>query len=86
MRGTNKYGGTALSTVSGSPPLARDKFLATKTNKIPFGITPACAGQMKYMGRFAEITQDHPRLRGTNTYSMPMNCLEVGSPPLARDK
>ena len=72
--------------LSGSPPLARDKFSDVPKRLKKQGITPACAGQiwMLYMAKFPRW--DHPRLRGTNKCLVWAKWVCIGSPPLARDK
>ncbi len=66
LRGENLSIFTILSTLQGSPPLARGKprgesCLAPRTR-----ITPACAGKTALQGSCACGAWDHPRLRGEN--------------------
>ena len=72
--------------MSGSPPLARDKYILSIANYDELGITPACAGQIFLSRWHRSNSQDHPRLRGTNDFKAYMLDDTTGSPPLARDK
>ena len=70
----------------GSSPHTRDKcvyeFLMTNKTRI----TPAYAGQMKFLVRRFLKQRDHPRIRGTNIYPMRKSRMKSGSPPHTRDK
>ena len=66
MRGTNKKVTVKVEKLIGSSPHTRDKcvyeFLMTNKTRI----TPAYAGQMKFLVRRFLKQRDHPRIRGTN--------------------
>ena len=86
LRGTNRVVTIMICFLTGSPPLARDKWSDESLDVLDGGITPACAGQILSCFDRKSCPWDHPRLRGTNDYKEidPQNGL--GSPPLARDK
>ena len=48
----------------GSPPPARGASFPVSKERIPTGITPACAGSMLELARQLKEAGDHPRLRG----------------------
>ena len=86
IRGTNLTSAHSLSPVPGSPPHTRDKFFRLSEGREGERITPAYAGQiLKFSIRMME-SQDHPRIRGTNSPIADdvSNC--SGSPPHTRDK
>ena len=66
IRGTNAYLKKDLLIAAGSPPHTRDKCLGLDAKTIPYGITPAYAGQIRQRQIGREFLQDHPRIRGTN--------------------
>ncbi len=66
LRGTNCRKFPHLYLCVGSPPLARDKLLASMSDYFSARITPACAGQMLLIWLQTKEHRDHPRLRGTN--------------------
>ena len=86
MRGTNQTQIQQSKMLQGSPPLARDKSCKIESFPLSIGITPACAGQIRYKRYAQRCRQDHPRLRGTNNASKNVTRYTLGSPPLARDK
>ena len=49
-------------------------------------IIPAYAGQIFRSYKSAILTQDHPRIRGTNTTRIPVSISRPGSSPHTRDK
>ena len=71
---------------SGSPPLARGKAEDVPAAANGNGITPACAGKSLAKLAVADLTQDHPRLRGEKADVAPVVHGKDGSPPLARGK
>ena len=54
-------------TSRGSPPLARGKEITSAENRLPWGITPACAGKRNGERMVWKCDGDHPRLRGEKT-------------------
>ena len=68
----------------GSPPLAQGIRMNKPSDASRTGITPACAGNTRYLNSLRQGVWDHPRLRGE--YSTDQAFLErfFGSPPLAR--
>ena len=71
---------------SGSPPLAREQPSASLPERLPFGITPACAGTTCRLRESLPLFRDHPRLRGNNSSVILITSLILGSPPLAREQ
>ena len=47
LRGTNRVVTIMICFLTGSPPLARDKWSDESLDVLDGGITPACAGQIK---------------------------------------
>ena len=78
--------GDALNDIGGkgSPPLARGTGGVAVLYAPVGGITPACAGNRAEVGCDAWWYWDHPRLRGEQGDSTSADCVQVGSPPLAR--
>ena len=84
MRGEQVYAAVHDWAVKGSPPLARgtEKFLHLFAHTLR--ITPACAGNSDIY-RFAPgDAEDHPRLRGEQSWWGDEVTPAQGSPPLAR--
>ena len=69
---------------AGSPPLARVLHSITSSYHRPIRITPACAGTTNLSGRYSNVNEDHPRLRGYYYCWQDMCWRRLGSPPLAR--
>ena len=66
IRGTNQITEKDLVDVSGSPPHTRDKFPVSDVNIRGLRITPAYAGQIRFLKTTGLVEEDHPRIRGTN--------------------
>ena len=72
--------------MAGSSPHTRDKSNHRRVLVFPCRIIPAYAGQI-YLSDFLFIlSQDHPRIRGTNQYKNNKDFLSQGSSPHTRDK
>ena len=74
------------SLTSGSPPLTRERrsrAISIKTNN---GITPAYAGKTLSLGAIIGCPKDHPRLRGKDGIMFHAGMLDLGSPPLTRER
>ena len=70
----------------GSSPHTRDKYRSGITIKTICRIIPAYAGQMDFSPRFVYVSEDHPRIRGTNSYHLLLALSLLGSSPHTRDK
>ena len=70
----------------GSPPLARERLSCIHQALQDTGITPACAGKTHSTKQKHSLNQDHPRLRGKDRHSTSADGLNLGSPPLARER
>ena len=68
----------------GSPPLARGTAAHCYYPGHNFRITPACAGNSKWICLILHRARDHPRLRGEQSAQKEKYSAEQGSPPLAR--
>ena len=68
----------------GSPPPTRGTLPLSFVIKIPFGITPAYAGNTFYFQERKESIWDHPRLRGEHQKIHCYSFLYQGSPPPTR--
>ena len=86
IRGTNAYLKKDLLIAAGSPPHTRDKLLRSVGIFCSIRITPAYAGQMLQKVCFVLVSQDHPRIRGTNLEHRTLSQHDRGSPPHTRDK
>ena len=69
---------------AGSPPLARGTARSMRVPRLPWGITPACAGNSVIQGKAYQYPGDHPRLRGEQGEGQKESPPREGSPPLAR--
>ena len=70
--------------ILGSPPLARGILSSINSIVSGYGITPACAGNTKFVPVTQIVLRDHPRLRGEYNDWNTDKATEQGSPPLAR--
>ena len=70
----------------GSPPLARERRDFRAASHADKGITPACAGKTILSSFESMHWQDHPRLRGKDSWSAVRQKYAWGSPPLARER
>ena len=72
--------------VQGSPPRMRGKALTDPCIALCHGITPACAGKRRSIGRLSQPTRDHPRVCGEKCSSVRSASHRRGSPPRMRGK
>ena len=70
----------------GSPPRVRGKAQRHAGLLLPAGITPACAGKRRSIGRLSQPTRDHPRVCGEKALSTFSSRKNSGSPPRMRGK
>ena len=66
IRGTNLPPNAAPPLPPGSSPHTRDKSSVVPHSVFSIGIIPAYAGQIFRWGSCPHLTEDHPRIRGTN--------------------
>ena len=73
-------------SLSGSPPLVRERPPRPMKGAVALRITPARAG--KTLGKYSISTEyeDHPRSCGKDTISELSICSVSGSPPLVRER
>ena len=74
------------SNMEGSPPRVRGKAQRHAGLLLPAGITPACAGKRRSIGRLSQPTRDHPRVCGEKALSTFSSRKNSGSPPRMRGK
>ena len=86
IRGTNKAEVPLLSHPIGSSPHTRDKLHEESIKRKNQGIIPAYAGQTTVWINEKYMTEDHPRIRGTNSFCFLCKFFIVGSSPHTRDK
>ena len=70
----------------GSPPRVRGKVQPLGERGSQAGITPACAGKRRSIGRLSQPTRDHPRVCGEKSMYDYGNNTAQGSPPRMRRK
>ena len=71
--------------ILGSPPRVREVYTIIKRSGIDKGITPACAGSIKYFSINSCVAWDHPRVCGKYS-SLTGTILKLsGSPPRVRE-
>ena len=70
----------------GSPPHVRGKPGWNRNADLLHGITPACAGKTLFCGCSLWLSQDHPRMCGENSPTLPSGSNVTGSPPHVRGK
>ena len=70
----------------GSSPHTRDKFFSFFKFLFILRIIPAYAGQINESLYHFIYSQDHPRIRGTNSSFEYLACSRLGSSPHTRDK
>ena len=70
----------------GSPPRMRGKDGVNDSAQAVTGITPACAGKRRSIGRLSQPTRDHPRVCGEKSMYDYGNNTAQGSPPRMRRK
>ena len=86
IRGTNLCQHSCATLPWGSPPHTRDKCIYQGGRHKGNRITPAYAGQIAFIYRYRPGVQDHPRIRGTNSFCYERVKKGGGSPPHTRDK
>ena len=69
---------------AGSPPRVRGTDIYCVRRCCAYGITPACAGNSLSVILFTSPMQDHPRVCGEQSASMPVRSTKAGSPPRVR--
>ena len=84
LRGEYINRGKIFSDGLGSPPLARGIPWCQIRRHFMTGITPACAGNTRFITKIRRVAWDHPRLRGEYGKVLLVRQLSIGSPPLAR--
>ncbi len=75
-----------LSTLPGSPPLVRERLHVVGFFADCFRITPACAGTTRIQLHNSIRHWDHPRLCGNDVIVLSISLMELGSPPLVRER
>ncbi|RSX51074.1 hypothetical protein D2E24_1914 [Bifidobacterium samirii] len=86
LRGEDFYTLYFQNRITGSPPLARGRFIIHIRPRAERRFTPACAGKMPTCARLMSVFSVHPRLRGEDADMRPANVCVFGSPPLARGR
>ena len=86
MCGKNVSDGVTVTFPAGSPPRVREKLNQIVANGIAYGITPACAGKTRLLGRRQKYCWDHPRVCGKNKPTKFTEPQAAGSPPRVREK
>ena len=71
---------------AGSPPRVRGKGYSFEFWLALIGITPACAGKSQCKHHSSDPEEDHPRVCGEKSASMPIRHSPSGSPPRVRGK
>ena len=71
---------------AGSPPRVRGRADTALHHQNPIGITPACAGKRAVHLRKIDRSQDHPRVRGEESFPSCAALWVWGSPPRARGR
>ena len=82
-----KVTGIRSQTINeGSPPRMRGKVFEQVYTRIPFRITPACAGKSIRPSSMASVPWDHPRVCGEKADWTNSDVVEWGSPLRMRGK
>ena len=85
--GGEKHSGSCRTlTRSGSPPRGRGKAEQNFVGQLQAGITPAWAGKRYVYNTVDKFWEDHPRVGGEKSVSVPTAAAVVGSPPRGRGK
>ena len=84
LRGEHWMANSRLASCAGSSPLARGTHGVVVEDGRDLRIIPACAGNTTYKARPRTSTEDHPRLRGEHSVTVPSHSSSSGSSPLAR--
>ena len=74
------------TTVTGSPPLVRERPERLNNRESRIGITPARAGKTQHVLQLVFAKRDHPRSCGKDAFSALFAAVGVGSPPLVRER
>ena len=70
----------------GSPPRVRGKVSISACTSMGVGITPACAGKRLTRQQRHQRQGDHPRVCGEKLSEVPVDEVDMGSPPRVRGK
>ena len=84
LRGEHPHFYKANFTRVGSPPPTRGTHGAGRFNALTARITPAYAGNTGSLNKSIATVQDHPRLRGEHSSTVPPVGIAIGSPPPTR--
>ena len=84
LRGEQRFRLSFCFADQGSPPLARGTVCVVSCCVGDGGITPACAGNRSRWRLGRADAEDHPRLRGEQSWFGDEVTPAQGSPPLAR--
>ena len=83
----NDYSPPIVSkSISGSPPLVRERHWKSLLGRRWIRITPACAGTTQPVKLRTQCLRDHPRLCGNDSSCFTFSCARLGSPPLVRER
>ena len=82
--GEQRFRSHPLSAKMGSPPRVRGTVLLKQADRGQPGITPACAGNRRSLGRPLPILRDHPRVCGEQMEVFNAKKRKRGSPPRVR--
>ena len=86
IRGTNLFLNKRHEKSKGSSPHTRDKLFIIVRASFSLRIIPAYAGQITEFSDGKKFSRDHPRIRGTNLFSLFFSLQNLGSSPHTRDK
>ena len=75
-----------VASISGSPPLVRERPRSMVSGSSGSGITPACAGTTRLSSAGFPTFEDHPRLCGNDRSAYDSIFCRLGSPPLVRER
>ena len=73
-------------SLSGSPPHTRERRFVAVAEMVINRITPAYAGKTLLLHQLKAMSQDHPRIRGKDTFHSADSSSPVGSPPHTRER
>ena len=83
--GNHSASNSSRSSISGSPPRAREPLLLQFVQILNFGITPACAGTTAHTSSIRTTARDHPRVCGNHCNRVSAYAFTSGSPPRVRE-
>ena len=84
--GKDAFSLIAVTFLSGSPPLVRERRFAGSGLSLNVRITPARAGKTQVYSIEDDMTQDHPRSCGKDVLLRELASKPWGSPPLVRER